>query len=119
MTYSGVDSAWNRACAKASVTDLRLHDLRHTAATNLLKVTNLKAVQKMLRHRDIRSTLRYAHADDADLLAALESVGERNCHARKSTKSAAKSLKVKGLSGSTQNFRATRLRYTPLFRPCG
>ena len=26
----------------------------------------------MLRHRDIRSTLRYAHADDADLLAALE-----------------------------------------------
>jgi integrase len=72
MTYSGVDSAWNRACCKASVTDLRLHDLRHTAATNLLKVTNLKTVQLMLRHRDIRSTLRYAHADDRDLLAALE-----------------------------------------------
>ena len=33
MTYSGVDTAWNRACAKAGVTDLRLHDLRHTAAT--------------------------------------------------------------------------------------
>jgi integrase len=72
MTYTGVDSAWNRACCKASVTDLRLHDLRHTAATNLLKVTNLKTVQLMLRHRDIRSTLRYAHADDRDLLAALE-----------------------------------------------
>jgi hypothetical protein len=26
----------------------------------------------MLCHRDIRSTLRYAHADDADLRAALE-----------------------------------------------
>ena len=72
MTYNGVDSAWNRACAKASVTDLRLHDLRHTAATDLLKVTNLKTVQLMLRHRDIRSTLRYAHADDRDLMAALE-----------------------------------------------
>lgn len=72
MTYSGVDSAWNRACAKAEVTDLRLHDLRHTAATDLLKVTNLKTVQLMLRHRDIRSTLRYAHADDRDLLTALE-----------------------------------------------
>jgi integrase len=54
------------------VTDSRLHDLRHTAATHLLKVTNLKTVQLMLRHRDIRSTLRYAHADDRDLLTALE-----------------------------------------------
>ena len=72
FTYSGVDTAWGRACEKAGVTDLHLHDLRHTAATNLLKTTNLKVVQKLLRHRDIRSTLRYAHADDADLLDALE-----------------------------------------------
>ena len=80
MTYSGLDSAWNRACAKAGVTELGLHALRHTAATNLLRMTNLKAVQKMLRHRDIRSTLRYAHADDADLLAALELLGVKNNH---------------------------------------
>jgi integrase len=56
------------------VSDLRLHDLRHTAATALLKAPkgNLRTVQRMLRHRDIRSTLRYAHADDDDVLAALE-----------------------------------------------
>ncbi len=92
MTYNGVDSTWNRACAKAEVTDLRLHDLRHTEATDLLKVTNLKAVQLVLRHRDIRSTLRYAHADDRDLLTALEA-------ARKSPEAgpevALKSLKEK------------------------
>lgn len=77
MTYSGVDSAWNRACVKAGVSDLRLHDLRHTAATALLKAPkgNLRTVQRMLRHRDIRSTLRYAHADDDDVLAALEAAG--------------------------------------------
>ncbi len=77
MTYSGVDTAWNRACAKAGVSDLRLHDLRHTAATNFLKETNLKVVQKMLRHADIRSTLRYAHADDADVLGGSGKVDAR------------------------------------------
>jgi integrase len=79
MTYSVVDSAWNRACAKAGVSDLHLHDLRHSAATDLLRQSgNLKLVQKMLRHRDIRSTLRYAHADDGDLLAALEKSSPQN-----------------------------------------
>lgn len=72
MTYGGVASAWKRACAKAGVSELGLHALRHTAATDLLKRTNLRNVQLMLRHRDIRSTLRYAHADDRDLRAALE-----------------------------------------------
>jgi hypothetical protein len=48
-------------------------------------VTNLKTVQLMLRHRDIRSTLRYAHAGDRDLLAALES-------ARKSPKAGSEAV---------------------------
>jgi integrase len=73
MTYSGVDTAWGRALKKAGVTDLRLHDLRHTAATRLLsKSQNLRLAQKLLRHRDLRSTLRYAHALDEDLRDALE-----------------------------------------------
>ena len=73
MTYSGVDSAWGRALKKAGVTDLHLHDLRHTAATRLLsKSQNFRLAQKLLRHRDIRSTLRYAHALDEDLRDALE-----------------------------------------------
>ena len=74
MTYSAVNSAWKRACRKAGIQDLRVHDLRHTAGTNLLsKSGNLALVQRMLRHKDIRSTLRYAHAQDGDLRAALES----------------------------------------------
>jgi integrase len=73
MTYSGVDTAWGRALAKAGMTGLHLHDLRHTAATRLLsKSQNLRLAQKLLRHRDIRSTLRYAHALDEDLRDALE-----------------------------------------------
>ena len=102
MTYSGVDTAWNRACAKAGVSDLRLHDLRHTAATNLLKASNLRVVQKTLRHADIRSTLRYAHADDADVLAALEKATPQRSSpmqkrkSRTKSRTAAKSLKLQG-----------------------
>lgn len=75
MTYSAVDSAWGRAMKKAGITDLRLHDIRHTAATRLLsKSQNIRLAQKMLRHKDIRSTLRYAHALDEDLRDALEAM---------------------------------------------
>lgn len=75
FTYGSVQSAWQLACRKAGVRNLRLHDLRHTAGTNILRSTgNLRLAQKLLRHRDIRSTLRYAHVQDEDVLAALESM---------------------------------------------
>ena len=55
----------------AGLTDLRVHDLRHTAATRMLRATgNLAMVQRMLRHSRITTTTRYAHVNDADLLAA-------------------------------------------------
>lgn len=41
---------------------LRLHDLRHTAATHwLIKGESLYFVQQQLGHRDSRTTERYAH----------------------------------------------------------
>jgi integrase len=75
MTYSAIASAWRRAMPAAATEDLRLHDLRHTAATDLLSESgNLRLVQKLLRHKDLRSTLRYAHALDSDLRDALEAI---------------------------------------------
>ena len=54
--------------AKAGVKDFRFHDYRHDFGTKLLRETgNLKLVQKALNHRDIKSTLRYAHVLDADV----------------------------------------------------
>jgi integrase len=74
FTYDGVQSAWKRACRKAGIVGLRIHDLRHTAGTNLLAATgNLRLAQRLLRHKDIRSTLRYAHVLDEDLRSGLES----------------------------------------------
>jgi integrase len=52
--------------------DLRLHDLRHTAATRTLRATgNLGVVQKMLRHKRINTTMRYAHVTEDDLRSAM------------------------------------------------
>lgn len=78
ITYSGLKTVWRRyGGSEAGLSDFRLHDTRHTAATRLLRESgNLKLVQKLLRHDDISTTVKYAHADDSDLRAAMEAVSE-------------------------------------------
>ena len=59
------------------MTDFRFHDFRHDFGTKLLRDSgNLKLVQKALNHRDIKSTLRYAHVLDEDVAAAVERLAE-------------------------------------------
>lgn len=65
-------TAFWRARKAAGVVDLRGHDLRHTAATRMVRTTgNLGLAQKMLRHTDIATTMRYAHANESDLRNAM------------------------------------------------
>jgi len=57
-----VSVAFKKACKRAKVEDLRLHDLRHDFATLMLRKTkNLVDVQHAMGHKDSRMTLRYAH----------------------------------------------------------
>lgn len=76
VTYEGLKTAWRRHGAlKAKVQDFRFHDLRHTAATRLLRETgNLKLVQRLLRHEHITTTVKYAHADLDDLRSGMNRV---------------------------------------------
>lgn len=76
IAYSGLKTCFRRARKKAGITDFRFHDQRHTAATRTLRVSNLKVVQKMLRHRDIATTTRYAHVDNDDIMAAMEKAAQ-------------------------------------------
>lgn len=59
------------AARDGGVTDFHLHDTRHTAATRVLRVSNLRVVQHLLRHEDIATTAKYAHAVTDDIRAAL------------------------------------------------
>lgn len=54
------------ACKKVDITDLRLHDLRHTAATRLVESgIPLHTVSKLLGHSTVKITERYSHPDES------------------------------------------------------
>jgi integrase len=77
LSYNGAKTAWQRIRANAGVADFRFHDFRHDFGTKLLRDTgNLRLVQKTLNHRDIKSTLPYAHVLDEDVAAAVERLAE-------------------------------------------
>ena len=62
--------------AAAGLKDFRLHDLRHTFASHAaMNRENLPMIGKLLGHRCIQSTARYAHLDDAHLFEAAEAIG--------------------------------------------
>lgn len=71
LTKHGFKSTARRAIATSGVGNFHPHDTRHTAATRILRVSNLKVVKNILGHEDIATTDKYAHALAEDLRAAL------------------------------------------------
>ena len=59
--YSTISYEWIKLRKKAGVSsDLRIHDLRHTAATEAFTETgDLRTAQQLLGHRSLSSTIRY------------------------------------------------------------
>ena len=73
ISRDGWRREWEKALKAAGIPNFRFHDLRHTRGTRILRATgNLAVAQRALAHRNIRSTLRYAHAADGDVRAALD-----------------------------------------------
>ena len=64
---SNVNRAWHTLRRRAKLDDVRLHDLRHSYASRALALgESLPMIGKLLGHRRIQSTARYAHlAPDA------------------------------------------------------
>jgi len=67
---------WKPAIKQAGLEGLKIHDLRKTAATNLLKAgIEIKTVTSLMGHEDIRTTLRhYAQTSAQSLLGASEAL---------------------------------------------
>lgn len=74
------DHAWNEIRLAAGLADLRIHDLRHNAASWATGAgKNERAVGKYLSHRSPASTSRYQHADVDDARGVAEAVDEVWC----------------------------------------
>jgi len=68
FTYHGkpiadnVKNGFKSALRKAGITNCRFHDLRHTFSSHfVMRGGDLKTLQEILGHADIKTTMRYAH----------------------------------------------------------
>lgn len=71
MRPDSVTQAFNRAVKKASIEDLRFHDLRHTAITRLARKLPVMDLARMTGHKDLKMLMVYYNASAesiADLL---------------------------------------------------
>ena len=75
-----IKTAWNNIIKEAaqkcpSISDLNLHALRHTFATNLMsKGVHIMVLQSLLGHQDIKTTQRYVHVQDTDREQAIRAI---------------------------------------------
>jgi integrase len=67
---------WARICKAAKITGLRIHDLRHSYASQLASAgVSLHTIGALLGHTQPQTTHRYAHLFDDPLREATERVG--------------------------------------------
>ena len=68
---------WNRVRREAGIEDVRLHDLRHTVASQAaMHGLPLPVVARLLGHSNVRMTMHYTHVGDREVEAAAERVGQ-------------------------------------------
>jgi len=84
VSYDALHYQWARVCQVAGLVDeagaprYTPHQLRHTRGSELIaQGQRVEIVQRVLGHRDIRSTLGYAELQDAQVRAALEGTAPR------------------------------------------
>ncbi len=72
-TPSYVTHTFAKAVKRAGISDLHVHDTRHTFACRLLRAgVNIYTVSKLLRHASVVMSERYAHLSQNDLKVAVE-----------------------------------------------
>lgn len=76
VSAKGLGEAWIRVRKAARLGDMRLHDLRHSAASDALMAgVPLAVVGRILGHRSPRTTARYAHLSDEVVKSGVEAMG--------------------------------------------
>jgi integrase/recombinase XerC len=71
LTTRSVEAIIRKASLAALGRPIHPHMLRHTFATNMMRVTSARIVQELLGHADLRSTQIYTHPNGDDLAQAI------------------------------------------------
>jgi len=72
-----IQKAWVRLCKTAVISGVRIHDLRHSFASQLVSSgASLPLIGALLGHSSPSTTARYAHLFDDPQRAAVEKLGE-------------------------------------------
>lgn len=73
LPFTGINESWKTALSRAKIKECRLHDLRHTFASNVINAGHsLFVVSKALGHANVQQTSRYSHLSNDTLLAAAD-----------------------------------------------
>ena len=71
--YNDVKRSFTSAVKRSRIEHVRFHDLRHTFASHLVMAgVDIRTVQTLLGHKDISTTMRYAHLAPDHLKGAVE-----------------------------------------------
>jgi len=79
MTTRQVERIIRDAAIRSIGRPVHPHVLRHTFATKLMRVTDLRTVQELLRHKRITSTQVYTHPDSTDMRTAIDRLNDGPC----------------------------------------
>jgi integrase len=73
LSYNGAETAFRRTLRKAKIENFGFHGLRRDRATKVWRATgNLVAVNRLLNHSNIETTMRYLGVDVSDVARAME-----------------------------------------------
>ena len=62
-----IHGSWISAVRRAGIKKrLRVHDIRHTFGTKLMKITDAETVRKTLGHASLEMTQKYVHSSSKD-----------------------------------------------------
>lgn len=75
LPYRTIFHSWDTARKAAGLAEVRLHDLRHSAASFLINSNHsLYVVQRLLGHTQIKTTARYSHLAPETMLHAADAM---------------------------------------------